>query len=134
MIFTMEQKSFVKEWMELRGMNAYALSEIAHVSRNTLYRLFKNVDYGRYAPRKAVADALGVTIEQLRKPPGEESQNSSPIVEKEFLLSRDERDIKMRITELVYFEFTKEELKQILGYLEGIRETRIQKTGASLQG
>jgi transcriptional regulator with XRE-family HTH domain len=126
----MDKNSYVKEWMEFRGLNANSLAQISGVGKNTIYRLFKSIDKkrGRYAPRKAIADALGVTIEQLRKPPSDEPIKK-PIIEKEFLLSDDERDIKMRIMELVCFDFTKEELKQILGYLEGMKSHLQKKAG-----
>lgn len=65
----MEKKSFVREWMELRGFNPHSLSQIAGIGRNTLYRYFETLEGGRYKPKKAVADALGVSIEQLRFPP-----------------------------------------------------------------
>lgn len=65
----MKKKSYVKEWMILRGFNIHALGKKAGVSRSTIYRLIDKVDGGRYKPRKKIAAALGVSIEQLRKRP-----------------------------------------------------------------
>lgn len=46
------KKSYVKEWMEHRGLSTYSLAEKARVSISALYRLFEDVDGGRYGTRQ----------------------------------------------------------------------------------
>jgi len=125
----MNTLELLKKWMDFRGKDytQKQLSLDSGLTETTISTLIN----GKRRPEPESFDKIcmtwDITLEQFWAGPNKsESEDSDDLpvisgtIEREFVISNDEREMRRRLMDLICFELDPKDLERVLGYLEGL--------------
>lgn len=90
--------------MNQRNLSEYKLSKLSKVPQSTINSMFKKNNMPSIPTLAALCDGLGVTLSEFfyePEHPAEKDQSAEELLEKWYLLSKEERNTILKLIELL---------------------------------